>query len=129
MDSVAVGAERLLTELERDRALDEAHAEADRIRQDVLSWVATVLEDAEALAVARAARCVRGDGTVVFRELQPQGYTGSYRRVAAYASRLRQAQGLPPRRQGRRQTLPVVAEPPSPPLTPRREAGYVAFHA
>jgi len=52
VDSVAVGAERLLTELERDRALDEAHAEADRIRQDVLSWVATVLEDAEALAGA-----------------------------------------------------------------------------
>src|SRR2546430_8650699 len=30
----------------------------------------------------------------LFRELRPQGYTGSYRRVAAYASRLRQAQGL-----------------------------------
>ncbi len=56
----------------------------------------------------------------LFRELQPQGYTGSYRRVAASASRLRQAQGLAPRRQGRRQTLPAVAEPVSPPLTPRR---------
>jgi transposase len=55
----------------------------------------------------------------LFRELQPQGYTGSYRRVAAYASRLRQAQGLAPRRQGRRQKLPIVAEPASPPLTPR----------
>jgi transposase len=32
----------------------------------------------------------------LFRELQPQGYTGSYAVVAAYASRLRQAQGLPP---------------------------------
>ena len=61
----------------------------------------------------------------LFRELQPQGYTGSYRRVAASASRLRQAQGLPPRRQGRRQTLPVVAEPPSPPLTPRRATWLV----
>src|SRR2546426_2647681 len=61
----------------------------------------------------------------LFRELQPRGYTGSYRRVAAYASRLRQAQGLPPRRQGRRQTLPVVAEPPSPPLTPRRATWLV----
>ena len=58
--------------------------------------------------------------TQLFRELQPQGYTGSYRRVAAYASRLRQAQGLPPRRQGLRQTVPAVAEPASPPLTPRR---------
>jgi len=61
----------------------------------------------------------------LFRELQPRGYTGSYRRVAAYASRLRQAQGLPPRRQGRRQTLPVVAEPASPPLTPRRATWLV----
>src|SRR5712691_10836854 len=61
----------------------------------------------------------------LFRELQPRGYTGSYRRVAAYASRLRQAQGLPPRRQGRRQQLPVVAEPASPPLTPRRATWLV----
>jgi transposase len=61
----------------------------------------------------------------LFRELQPRGYTGSYRRVAAYASRLRQAQGLPPRRQGRRQPLPVVAEPASPPLTPRRATWLV----
>jgi transposase len=61
----------------------------------------------------------------LFRELQPRGYTGSYRRVAAYASRLRQAQGLPPRRQGLRQTLPVVAEPASPPLTPRRATWLV----
>src|SRR2546430_16833924 len=61
----------------------------------------------------------------LFRALQPRGYTGSYRRVAAYASRLRQAQGLPPRRQGRRQTLPVVAEPACQPLTPRRAAWLV----
>jgi len=61
----------------------------------------------------------------LFRELQPRGYTGSYRRVAAYASRLRQAQGLPPRRQGLRQTLPVVAEPLCQPLTPRRATWLV----
>ncbi len=61
----------------------------------------------------------------LFRELQPRGYTGSYRRVAAYASRLRQAQGLPPRRQGRRQTMPVVAEPACQPLTPRRATWLV----
>jgi transposase len=61
----------------------------------------------------------------LFRELQPRGYTGSYRRVAAYASRLRQAQGLAPRRQCRRQTLPVVAEPAFPPLTPRRATWLV----
>src|SRR5206468_7092712 len=61
----------------------------------------------------------------LFRELQAHGYTGSYRRVAAYASRLRQAQGLPPRRQGRRQTLPIVAEPTTPVLTPRRATWLV----
>jgi len=61
----------------------------------------------------------------LFRELQTQGYPGSYRRVTAYVSRLRQAQGVPPRRQGRRQTLPVVAEPASPPLTPRRATWVV----
>jgi len=61
----------------------------------------------------------------LFREVQAQGYPGSYRRVAAYTSRLRQAQGLAPRRQGRRQTLPVVAEPPTPPLTPRRATWVV----
>ena len=61
----------------------------------------------------------------LFRALQPRGYTGSYRRVAAYASRLRQAQGLPPRRQGRRQTMPVVAEPACQPLTPRRATWLV----
>src|SRR5215510_10441227 len=61
----------------------------------------------------------------LFRELQSRGYTGSYRRIAAYASRLRQAQGLPPRRQGRRQTLPVVAEPACQPLTPRRATWLV----
>ena len=61
----------------------------------------------------------------LFRELQPRGYMGSYRRVAAYVSRLRQAQGLPPRRQGLRQTLPVVAEPVWRPLTPRNTTWLV----
>jgi transposase len=35
------------------------------------------------------------------------------------------AQGLPPRRQGLRQTLPVVAESASPPLTPHRATWLV----
>src|SRR5262249_57857668 len=61
----------------------------------------------------------------LFREVQAQGYPGRYRRVAASTSRLRQAQGLAPRRQGRRQTLPVVAEPTTPPLTPRRATWVV----
>src|SRR5262244_1264290 len=61
----------------------------------------------------------------LFRELQLRGYPGSYRRVTAYISRIRQAQGIPPRRQGRRQRLPVVAEPVAQPLTPRRATWVV----
>ena len=61
----------------------------------------------------------------LFQELQARGYTGSYRRVTAYVSRIRQAQGIPPRRQGRRQSLPVVAEPVAQPLTPRRATWLV----
>jgi len=64
----------------------------------------------------------------LFHELQPRGYTGSYRRVTAYVSRIRQAQGLPPRRQGLRQTLPVVVEPSCQPLTPRRATWLVLRH-
>jgi transposase len=65
----------------------------------------------------------------LFQELQPRGYTGSYRRVTAYVSRIRQAQGIPPRRQGRRQILPVVAAPVSQPLTPRRATWLVLRRA
>jgi hypothetical protein len=61
----------------------------------------------------------------LFRALQLRGHTGSYRRVAAYVSRIRQAQVLPPRRQGRRQTLPAVAEPVCQPPTPRRATWLV----
>jgi transposase len=65
----------------------------------------------------------------LFQELQACGYTGSYRRVTASVSRIRQAQGIPPRRQGRRQSLPVVAEPVSQPLTPRRATWLVLRRA
>src|SRR5215831_10978010 len=65
----------------------------------------------------------------LFQELQRRGYTGSYRRVTAYVSCIRQAQGIPPRRQGRRQYLPVVAEPACQPLTPRRATWLVLRRA
>ena len=61
----------------------------------------------------------------LFRELRQQGYTGSYARVAAYARRLRPAQGLPPAHRCPRQPLPRVAEPPCQPLTPRRATWLV----
>jgi transposase len=61
----------------------------------------------------------------LFRELQPQGYTGSYACVAAYARRLRQAQGLSPGQRRARQALASVAEPVCQPLTPRRATWLV----
>ena len=61
----------------------------------------------------------------LFRDLRQRGYTGSYARVAAYARRLRQAQGLAPGQRCPRQPLPRVAEPVCQPLTPRRAAWLV----
>jgi transposase len=61
----------------------------------------------------------------LFRELQQQGYGGSYARVAADARRLRQAQGLAPGQRRPRQALPRVAEPVCQPLTPRRATWLV----
>jgi transposase len=61
----------------------------------------------------------------LFRELRQQGYDGSYGVVAAYARRIRQAQGLPPGHRRPRQPLPAVAEPSCPPLTPRRATWLV----
>jgi transposase len=65
----------------------------------------------------------------LFRELQPQGYTWSYAVVAAYARRLRQAQGLPPGRRRPGQALPAVVEPTARPLTPRRATWLVLRRA
>src|SRR4029450_4679197 len=61
----------------------------------------------------------------LFRDLQQQGYAGSYALVAAYARRLRQAQGLAPGQRCPRRPLPAVAEPSCPPLTPRRATWLV----
>jgi transposase len=63
--------------------------------------------------------------TRLFRELQQRGYAGGYGTVAAYARRLRQAQGLPPGHRRAHQPLPAVAEPPCQPLTPRRATWLV----
>jgi len=61
----------------------------------------------------------------LFRDLQQRGYAGSYALVAAYARRLRQAQGLAPGQRRPRQSLPCVAEPVCQPLTPRRASWLV----
>ena len=61
----------------------------------------------------------------LFRDLRQRGYAGGYGVVAAYARRLRQAQGLPPGHRCARQPLPAVAEPACQPLTPRRATWLV----
>ena len=61
----------------------------------------------------------------LFRDLRQRGYAGGYGVVAAYARRLRQAQGLPPGHRCPRQPLPAVAEPLCQPLTPRRATWLV----
>jgi transposase len=61
----------------------------------------------------------------LFRDLRQRGYAGGYGVVAAYARRLRQAQGLPPGHRRPHQPLPAVAEPPCQPLTPRRATWLV----
>jgi transposase len=65
----------------------------------------------------------------LFRDLRQHGYAGGYGVVAAYARRLRQAQGLPPGHRRARQPLPVVAEPLCQPLTPRRATWLVLGRA
>jgi len=65
----------------------------------------------------------------LFRDLRQRGYAGGYGVVAAYARRLRRAQGLPPGHRRARQPLPAVAEPPCQPLTPRRATWLVLRRA
>src|SRR5438128_9180838 len=61
----------------------------------------------------------------LLRDLRQRGYAGGYGVVAAYARRLRQAQGLPPGHRRPRRTLPMVAEPLCQPLTPRQATWLV----
>jgi len=65
----------------------------------------------------------------LFRDLRQRGYAGGYGVVAAYARRLRQAQGLPPGHRRAHHPLPAVAEPLCPPLTPRRATWLVLRRA
>jgi transposase len=61
----------------------------------------------------------------LFRDLRQRGYAGGYGVVAAYARRLRQAQGLSPGQRCPRRSLPRVVEPVCQPLTPRRATWLV----
>jgi transposase len=64
----------------------------------------------------------------LFRDLRRRGYTGSYPTVARYAQRLRQAQGLQPRKRCAGQTLPRVVELQQRPLATRRATRVVLKH-
>jgi transposase len=61
----------------------------------------------------------------LFRDLRQRGDAGGDGVVAAYARRVRQAQGLPPGHRRPRRSLPVVAAPPCQPWPPRRAAWLV----
>ena len=66
----------------------------------------------------------------MFREIQRQGYRGSYPTLARYTQRLRQAQeGVAQRRTSREGRLPPVADPQRGPLTPRNAAWLVLRHS
>jgi transposase len=64
----------------------------------------------------------------LFREIQSRGYRGSYPTLARYTQRLRQAQEDAVRKRGSR-SLPPVADPQRPPLTPRNAAWLVLRHS
>jgi transposase len=61
----------------------------------------------------------------LFHELQAQDYAGSYATVARYAQRLRQVQGLEPRRQLKGRAPPKVIEDKKLPLTVGRATWLV----
>jgi transposase len=68
----------------------------------------------------------RRDSRRLFRDLQQQGYRGSYPTLARYTQRLRQAQeGAVLRQLSRPRVLPPVIEPPKRALTPRTAAWLV----
>ena len=63
----------------------------------------------------------------LLRDLRQRGYAGGYGIVAAYACRLRQAQGSPPGHRRARQSLPAGrASVPAPDATPRDLVGAAA---
>ena len=119
---------------------------APAIAQQVGVGLRTVQRDLRSPTfTGRKRRCDRGDSVLnpykpyllerwnagcytamrLFRDLRQRGYAGGYGVVAAYARRLRQAQGLPPGHRRARQPLPAVAEPACQPLTPRRATWLV----
>ena len=60
------------------------------------------------------------NATLLWQEIQQQGYQGSYTTVAVYACRLRDAQGLKTGEKKNNQPLPKVVEPKKSLFTVRR---------
>jgi transposase len=65
------------------------------------------------------------NGSHLFRMIRSQGFRGQYGIVALYVRRMRQAQGLAPRRRRSDQPLPAMTEAPRRPLTPRQATWLV----
>ena len=63
--------------------------------------------------------------SILMKLLEPCGFEGSIRTLQRYISSLREAQGLPPIRIKVHRTLPKVADPQTPPFTPRQAAYLV----
>ncbi|MHC5775947.1 ISL3 family transposase [Nostoc sp.] len=65
------------------------------------------------------------EGLLLFEEIQKQGYKGSYDTVARYTRRIRNVQGIQPRKRYSVKSLPKVTQPKKLCLTPRRAVWIV----
>nr|WP_238553673.1 ISL3 family transposase [Fortiea contorta] len=65
------------------------------------------------------------EGLILFKEIQQQGYKGSYDTVARYTRRIRTAQEIKPRKRYSVKSLPKVTQPKKLCLTPRRAVWLV----
>ncbi|WP_041234109.1 ISL3 family transposase [Cylindrospermum stagnale] len=65
------------------------------------------------------------EGLILFKEIQQQGYKGSYDTVARYTRCIRTAQGIKPRKRHLVKSLPKVTQPKKLCLTPRRAVWLV----
>ncbi|MEA5568580.1 ISL3 family transposase [Anabaena sp. UHCC 0399] len=65
------------------------------------------------------------EGLILFKEIQQQGYKGSYDTVARYTRRIRTVQAIKPRKRYSVKSLPKVTQPKKLCLTPRRAVWLV----
>jgi transposase len=65
------------------------------------------------------------EGLILFKEIQQQGYRGSYDTVARYTRRIRTVQEIKPRKRYSVKSLPKITQPKKLCLTPRRAVWLV----